>query len=152
MNCVLAQSLLSAYIDRELAGDQLLELRAHLYDCEGCHNEELELRSLKALLGEMRSPAPSCDFDAHFERVVGGACAPERNYRGSGIFVLYAGLAAASLAFTFYFLKEPVMQPVPRKNDATSRLAFEIDRDQAYAASMDPMGGSPLMSYSMYAK
>ena len=62
MNCKAVQSRLSAYLDRELTGTELLELRDHLRNCDECRAEETELRQLKNLLGSLSVAEPSADL------------------------------------------------------------------------------------------
>jgi len=62
MLCGRVKNLLSAYIDRELAGAEMLQLREHLSNCEGCAAEHAELLEMKALLGGMPAPPPRADF------------------------------------------------------------------------------------------
>ena len=51
MNCQKAQSLLSAYLDRELSIEERRQLRLHLAACDECADELHELEELKGALG-----------------------------------------------------------------------------------------------------
>ena len=53
MNCRRTSTLLSAYIDRELTGHEMLLIRDHLSSCRACGEEYESLRLLKQLLGAL---------------------------------------------------------------------------------------------------
>ena len=48
MHCGRVSNLLSAYIDRELAGAEMLPIRHHLDVCPGCAAEHESLRRVKS--------------------------------------------------------------------------------------------------------
>ncbi len=62
MNCRKTRSLLSAYIDRELTGFEMLAIRDHLSGCTGCDAEHRSLVSVKTLLGALMEHAPREEF------------------------------------------------------------------------------------------
>jgi anti-sigma factor RsiW len=62
MNCGRVCNQLSAYIDRELTGVEMLHLQRHLGDCDRCRIEYEALRRTKMLLGRLRAPDPDRDF------------------------------------------------------------------------------------------
>src|SRR5438067_2181723 len=64
MHCGRISNLLSAYIDRELAGTEMLEIRRHLDHCAGCASEHEALRRMKALLSSAPPIQPSDDVVA----------------------------------------------------------------------------------------
>src|SRR5262245_43327725 len=61
MHCGRISNLLSAYIDRELAGTEMLEIRRHLSHCAGCAAEHEALRRVKSLLSCAPPVQPSDD-------------------------------------------------------------------------------------------
>jgi anti-sigma factor RsiW len=64
MNCGRVCNQLSAYIDRELTGAEMMLVRQHLGDCEACQSEYDALCRMKMLLGRLATPAPQPDFVA----------------------------------------------------------------------------------------
>src|SRR5438067_1752080 len=62
MNCGRVSNQLSAYLDRELTGAEMLHIRSHLGGCDSCRAEHESLSRMKMLLGRLRTPAPSHDF------------------------------------------------------------------------------------------
>ncbi|MGE5530389.1 MAG: anti-sigma factor family protein [Patescibacteria group bacterium] len=53
MNCQKANSLLSAYLDRELTPEERRLLRLHLFDCQECADELRDLEQVKTALGRL---------------------------------------------------------------------------------------------------
>ena len=100
MNCKSVQNRLSAYLDRELGGDELLQMRAHLSMCTECRTEAEGLRSLRALLGGMAVPEPPTDFAARLTANVlkQKVEEPRRAYRSSAL--MFAGVTAYSMVIT----------------------------------------------------
>jgi anti-sigma factor RsiW len=77
MNCGRACNQLSAYIDRELTGAEMMQIRRHLGDCDGCRAEYESLCRMKMLLGRLPAPEPRPDFvAAALRRSEGQAAAP----------------------------------------------------------------------------
>lgn len=62
MNCGQVQNLLSAYLDSELPGSQMLTIRAHLSICNGCQKELSDLRCVKVTLATLKTHEPREDF------------------------------------------------------------------------------------------
>jgi anti-sigma factor RsiW len=100
MNCKSVQNRLSAYLDRELGGDELLQMRAHLSMCLECRSEAEGLRSLRALLGGMPVPEPPTDFAAKLTANVlrQKTEEPKRAFRASAL--MFAGVTACSMIVT----------------------------------------------------
>lgn len=64
MNCQKVQSLISAYLDGELAGQEMLAIRHHLTDCTECAEEYESLLAIKRTFGKMRPMRPVDDLAA----------------------------------------------------------------------------------------
>jgi putative zinc finger protein len=64
MHCGRVSNLLSAYIDRELAGTEMLQIRRHLDLCSGCAAELESLRRVKSVLSAAPPHEPSGDVVA----------------------------------------------------------------------------------------
>lgn len=58
MNCRRVSSLVSAYIDGELTGVEMLEIRDHLGGCRSCTEQYETLRSTKQLLARLQYAQP----------------------------------------------------------------------------------------------
>ncbi|RYG40670.1 hypothetical protein EON79_22205, partial [bacterium] len=70
MNCKQVQSLLGAYLDREMTGTETLAIRDHLDACALCRTESEDLAQLKSLLGALPDPEPAPDFEARLMQAV----------------------------------------------------------------------------------
>jgi len=64
MHCGRVSNLLSAYIDRELAGTEMLQIRRHLEGCPGCSAAYGSLRRVKSLIAAAPSVELSGDVTA----------------------------------------------------------------------------------------
>lgn len=58
MNCRRVSSLISAYIDGELTGVEMLEMRRHFDECQSCSFEYESLRHTKQLLSHLLYAEP----------------------------------------------------------------------------------------------
>lgn len=109
MNCSRITNLLSAYIDGELTGQEMLEIRHHLASCNECQDEYESLRSTKQMMSHLRRMSPRDGFatdiitrlddikvpayQRFFTRLAGAA---KRNLAPVG-----AAAAVCALAFSF---------------------------------------------------
>jgi anti-sigma factor RsiW len=147
MNCNSVQTRLSAYLDRELSGNELLELRAHLAECRECRTEETELRNLKLMLGGLEAPQPSDDLcDRLCCAVLQEARKSEQRWSWRKPLVTFASVAAVSMLATFFILSVQAPKPALVKQDITSDVAA----NEAYNMAVDPYG-APVVSVSNYA-
>lgn len=64
MNCRKIVNLMSAYVDGELTGAEMLEIRRHLSDCAECAEEHESLLLTKRALCRLRTVAPREHFAA----------------------------------------------------------------------------------------
>lgn len=62
MLCSRVQNLLSAYLDRELTGADMLEVRAHLARCPECRSEHDGILRVKRLMGRLAGGEPATVF------------------------------------------------------------------------------------------
>jgi anti-sigma factor RsiW len=153
MSCRATEANLSAYADHELSGDEMLEVRAHLAQCEACREDLESLVLLKRVLGNLEVPEPSPDFELRLLENV-AAPAPARfgfTFRRSG--AVFAGVAACSMFATLMALQflaspDPEMERVTRVEE--DKIHLEVQRDQFYFVS-DPTSGAPVLTSSSYA-
>ena len=64
MNCSRVTKLMSAYVDGELTGVEMLDIRAHLHDCTECREEYEAIRLIKQAFAGLRTMAPREEFVA----------------------------------------------------------------------------------------
>jgi len=58
MNCRHIINKLSAYLDGELTGEEMLTIRRHISECESCATELASVRKTKMLLSKLRTAIP----------------------------------------------------------------------------------------------
>lgn len=62
MRCAQVSPLLSAYLDEELAPNQMLRIAGHLTHCPGCRAQLAVLDRVKAALGGLEQPVADASF------------------------------------------------------------------------------------------
>jgi anti-sigma factor RsiW len=63
LNCRRVNSLLSAYIDSELTGEEMLAIRAHLDVCPSCRLEHQTLSETKRLVASLALKTPRAELE-----------------------------------------------------------------------------------------
>lgn len=156
MTCRSVQAQLSAYLDRELSGDEMLAVRSHLHDCPACREEVDELRMLKRMLGSAPAPEPPADFADRLcaavlsqdrARILRDEEKPREERSTARVaFLTFGGVAFASMALTFLLVNNvrPEESHHGRPTAQNTRdLSFDVQRDQMYSVGMDATGGVP---------
>lgn len=151
MNCRNVQHKLSAYIDGELTGGEMLAIRSHLANCPECEREERSQRAFKRLLGSLPCVEPPSGLE---ERLL-SAIRREQKQSASWwpqlkMASLTAGVAAAAMFTILTFAKKPANDSV--RADTTEFTAFDATRDQAYVAGSDPLSYGPIALPTDYEK
>ena len=62
MNCHKVQSLMSAYVDSEIPGVEMLAVRQHLNQCSECNREFEALLRIKRAFGTLQQRRPAADL------------------------------------------------------------------------------------------
>jgi len=149
MNCKTVESRLSAYIDRELGGDELLQIRAHLSSCKSCREEAEGLKALKMLLGSVQCPDPSEDLA---QRLTASVLrerfdSPRTNFRASAF--MFAGIAACSMLVTLLLVNVGARHGISNPPVASSNAGGGSRPDAS--SGFDTLDqGSPLLSAANY--
>jgi anti-sigma factor RsiW len=144
MNCKNIQALLSAFVDGELSGQQMLELRAHMADCRCCREEEAEMRLLKSLLTATPMIEPSADFE---ERLISAVFQHEVEAEPMTYFQsasLLGGISLVAAALTLLVLNFLASSPTDIRS-ASPSVAIMHD-DQTSLQGADPFGGTPIVN------
>lgn len=103
MNCQVSQNSLSAFLDRELSGEAMLAVRAHLEVCPACREEFAALRALKSELGTMPVIEPREGMVLDVMNNVRGVAAPApRMPMGVMVATSVAAAVLALLAFNAF--------------------------------------------------
>ena len=98
MNCRHTLNSLSAYVDRELSGDQMIALRSHIERCPECKAEYESLTSLKTALAALPMHEPPKGLDQDVIRMVRRLEPAQARMRLSWTLLAAASVAAAALA------------------------------------------------------
>lgn len=104
---------LSAYLDRELPGDQMLAMRSHVERCADCTAELESLRGLKSELSALPMCSPPEDLAENILRQVRISEPATKERRLSWGLMVATSLAAATLAllaFNSFFDTSPTQQ------------------------------------------
>lgn len=80
MNCQKVQNLISAYVDCELSGQDMLAVRHHLSKCDECNLEFESVLTIKRSLGAMRTPRPSANLAVNICREISIASESQKNH------------------------------------------------------------------------
>ena len=98
MNCRHTINSLSAYVDRELSGDQMIALRSHVERCPECKAEYESLKSLKTALAALPMHEPPKGLDQQVIRMVRRLEPSRSRTRLSWALLAATSAAAAALA------------------------------------------------------
>ncbi len=141
MSCKSIQLRLSAYLDGELAGFEMLDIRNHLNSCPACSSQADELRMVKRLLGNLPESEPDDQFLPRLNAAVFSA--PKKpSYRPLSLALVSCIAFATALVLTLAgYRPQPnhvAVKPAVSKQDDT---AFDVSRDQAYQSGGDGFNG-----------
>jgi len=141
MNCRSVQPMLSAYMDRELSGHEMLRIREHVSHCAECEQELEALRATKQMLGGLPEPTPTAGFEERlFNKVF------QEESRGKRLTLRQVvTVAAFAAAATFALVNVLPRHSAAGQKDlsgASSPVASGIVRDQAFQAASDPLSGA----------
>lgn len=145
MNCRNCRASLSAYLDGELAGTEMLRVREHVGRCQACREELEGFRSLKRALGEMAAPLPPASLEARILGTVREEARrrEERVHRNRWRAV--AGLAATTaIAYACLAMTKPTLDRA-HSADRLDGTTIDLRHDRAYAAGGDPFVGAPVV-------
>ena len=133
MNCRQRRDLISAYLDQELTGQQMLEMHTHLGVCADCARECREMRDVRRLL---RAAAPFHPPAAARERLVA------QLDREAAPAMSLAALTAPLLHWwTMLDEDQPAVGVRPRGRRLVSALALSSVAILAVAAPFAPSTG-----------
>lgn len=150
MSCRNAQVLLSAYIDGELAGGEMMRVREHLRSCPECRSEFEEVRAVKTMLGNTGEVEVPTGLEERLMAAVMSQEAPARAERPIWGWALASSFAAAAIALALLQFGGRSSAPtgVEARSKPTESIAFDVSQDQSVYGS-DLFGGQgPVMPAS----
>jgi len=156
LNCNNVNAKLSAYLDGEICGIEMMMIRSHLQHCDSCQRELEEIRTIKHLMGSLPGAQP-CDTLVERLRTRIALESGAATTRAWWIRPQFWVPAAAAVALGIVLVTRQ-SQPIPAdvSVDPTNRMdrvvvetspRFNAEFDQAMQAGADPIGGSsPIMT------
>lgn len=134
------QQQLSAYLDGELAPDEMAEVRRHLTDCPDCQEELEGLRVVKTTLAGLKQPALPTDFAAGvWERIERSPADAVSRWTAPWAWLRRPALAAAAVALAL------ILAAVPLVRGHLGRLrAAEVSPDLFIRTYMPAAAEDPL--------
>lgn len=135
MNCHTFHNRISAYLDHELTGQQMIAMREHLSHCDACRDELEAIRKVSTLFVETTSmDAPEGLEDRILQAV--HASAQQKPKRAASLMIATASAAAACfVAYIVSSVFTPMQETQPHQMTASG---FDLSADQAYQISSDP--------------
>lgn len=142
MTCNWTTARLSAYLDGELGGEEMIQVREHLRGCSCCDKEFAALRVIKRSLAQLSCAGPEPDFEARLiEHVMSQPLAKRRPSP-----IRYAMVAALVIAVggTAFMLSN-------RGSAAVTPSQKFVEADPSTVWSSDPISGQvPFVSTASY--
>lgn len=140
MSCNRVQPRLSAYLDGEMSGVEMLQFRSHINSCRDCQNELDGLRSVQAVLRDLpTAPEPS---EAMIARIRAGVTASRTNYLRLALVV-----AVPALCWAIFAYNRPHHDKVQDRDLIINR---QLAKDQIFDAGSDPASGASLVHYTNF--
>jgi len=160
VNCRRVSNLLSAYLDAELTGSEMLEIGEHLEGCAACRTEYQTLRETKHLLAALALQGPREEFEALLRAEVARAASPAIRWLPGWLLAWQGGalslprprplttaafLSVAAVLFVTATLDTPSDKPVQSARAATpdSYLPL-VDTPLVSPASLSVADRTPL--------
>ena len=142
MSCNTVQSKLSAYIDGEMSGAEMLLTRAHVNSCLQCQSELKSLQSVQMVLrGLPAGPEPSLMLPSLIQQKV---VVTKRNYVRLGLAVAVPVAALAAFSLTRSNTQSTHIQ------DRDLVINRQLAKDQIFDAGNDSTSGASLVHYTNY--
>lgn len=143
MNCKTAKNYLSAYVDGELCGGEMLRVRRHLNDCRECAADVEELKAVKRLLGTQPEVDVPLGFEERLVSFVLNSNESRRQEAPVWRLALMSSMAAAAGVFMllqlFAHRESSAQATLAAKED--SKVAFDVNQDMIFATGGDQFAG-----------
>jgi anti-sigma factor RsiW len=140
MSCRAVQIKLSAYLDGEMTGSEMLSVRAHVNQCPDCRQELESLRNIQLILRGL--PIGAEPSPAAIESVLRVTSLPKRSLLPVGI-----GLAIPVLVLSFVLFPRPKASNSVKRDQAINR---QLASDQIFDAGTDSTSGASLVHYANF--
>ncbi|MBS1706942.1 MAG: zf-HC2 domain-containing protein [Armatimonadetes bacterium] len=147
MTCRKTQASLSAYIDGELGGQEMLRVRKHLQQCQACAAEAEVLRFAQQLLADMPCPEVPIGLEDRLVNHVFAGTGSLQKRSTWRTWAMSSTVAAAAVALGL--VAWTVSHGAPQRQSDPATLAQSVDQNEAYFAGGDPVSPhAPVFSVS----
>lgn len=138
MSCNNIQSKLSAYVDGEMSGYDMQDLRAHVNNCKDCQAELYGIKAVQSILREMpATPEPPSMIELKLEKRV-------RAYRSNYLrLAFFLAVPAVCLVAISYLRPNN-----PKVEDRDLIINRQLSNDQIFDAGNDSTSGATLVHYT----
>ena len=154
MTCKCVSQKIDSYLDGELCGTEMIEIRSHLHRCHACAEEAESLRSLKSALSRLACCEPPEDLECRLVMAVKEASRPVLSNRRPSFVWGSALFGAAAVGFVFVWLStfrgaEPQVS-APSETVVKNSPSMDVVRDQAIYSGADPLSGQNMVVPAVY--
>lgn len=140
MSCKTIQPMLSAYIDGELKGGEMLMIRTHVNECSACSGELALLVQTKRLMIELPvSPEPSAALEAKLMAI---HQKPKRSLRPLPLALVTASLVFAAFAGLNYQSNS--------NQERDNAIRAELARNSVFDMGSDGLSGASVVQYASF--
>lgn len=137
MNCRAVSRMLSSYLDRELPGEEMLEIREHVRSCTDCQAELEGIRRVKDSMTRLSIFEAPEGLEARLVAALDQPAKSRRDWFAAAGLVLASSVAAAVLAVVISGRFGPTFD----NSAPIAGAPFDAKADQAYGAGPDSFGG-----------
>lgn len=139
MTCKSVEMRLGAYMDGELNGAEMLQVRRHMAHCDRCTELLEQHRQLKLSLAVMHDVAPSRELEERIVSAVMRSSAPKPKYLKAPF--AYAVVTVAAATWLVSLAVQGNRQRTMDAQRLMDQQAFEMARHQADLRRSDPLMG-----------
>ena len=138
MSCNTVQAKLSAYLDGEISGVEMQQIRQHVNACASCQEEFNTLRSVQSALRDLPATPEPPDFLV--EKIHRSVAASRPSYLRLAFLV-----AVPALCWAIFVSTRPDHEKIQDRDLIINR---QLDKDQIFDAGSDPTTGASLGHYT----
>jgi len=140
MSCNKVQPKLSAYLDGEMSGVEMMQFRTHINDCRTCQSELNGLRAVHSMMRDLPAgPEPS---EQLADKVMMRVNASRPNFMRLALVV-----AVPVLCYAIFTFSRPNQAKIPNRDLI---LKSQLAQDQIFDAGSDPTSGASLVHYTNF--
>lgn len=149
MTCRNVEVKLSAFVDAELSGREMIAIREHLSGCESCQIELEALSTVRRMIQDSVETPPLPE--GMEERLMAALDAQDRQARRpSPRLVLAGGLVCALAMLGFVSVNRKMEQE--REKQFVERVERRLRSDIVFVSDGDAISGTPIVTATTYGR